>query len=79
MMNYRRFTRPSKSGCNVFWEIHRMKDKRSLYRRWGFLNGDGIRVKIDRFDSESELENVETHLIWKRLVNGYREQFDPIE
>ena len=56
-----------------------MRDKRSLYRRWGFSNGDGIRVKIDRFDSESELENVETHLIGKRLVNGYREQFDPMK
>ena len=78
-MGYRRFFRRSKSGCRVFWEIHRMRDKLSLYRRWGFSNGDGIRVKIDRFDCESELENVETHLIRKRLVNGYREEFDPIE
>lgn len=61
----------SKKAGKKFWEIHRINNGRSLYRRWGYISGENIRVQIDDFDTVSEAETLEHYLLAKRIRGGY--------
>ncbi len=70
-MEKQRLESGSKKTGKKFWEIHRTNNGRSLYRRWGYVSGENIRVQIDDFDTVSEADTLENYLLAKRIRNGY--------
>ena len=72
-MSHRRFETPSRARVQKFWEIRRIENGLGMHRRWGLSNGENVRYKLDRFETEHEADNVERYLIAKRRRNGYLE------